>query len=795
MSVTCLNLINNLKKSVEETNDQLIDHMTEPGMRYEWACIKPSVNYDTYYQILKKKWENEVSYFVDQPEKCYSMISKIFSVYDFLKTNDLLYLLESENVERLANIDLEDLALNIVANNIMRGEIADFRFEKNAITTLSNLLEILREHCLCQSLDIFNFILNKYHRKYRIRFQGKNKEEIKNILRYDYQYLKNLLETTQFKSIENQHSRMTNDLTKQLTGLYGFSLESELDRLIPNELGSLKDFFMKVITTYYNNLHPIIWAQIFRKIIDDIFVELPFSPDEIFQFMSKHVLLNSGPFILKILQMIRPILTPELATKYNLTKLRYPVLQPHQIELILNRVVHQWDMYKILLSVSASVGHVVIVHRVDNPADIFVIKIIKPLAIAQSCWEYKILYNVFEEGTCEQIFLKNILESNGHELNVIHEKENMNKGHEYYTANYQEVFGVDIDAKLTAVREKEGVIREDSWFALAMTLAPGVPLSDLIETDSLEHDTKYRAKLHRCLDLLVSKFFYNIVKHGFYHGDLHSGNIFFSYQENQMTLIDFGAVGEINVFSDDLTIHQLLSIIVMSTFYDYDGILDTMTELVNSKCKENLIDTAKPEYETLKQFLCYHHLQNIKNHEKEKKKHEEYKKDIFSEQRINDEKSGIGLEEHIHKEITSIYTWLEYEPKGKEIVVENKDVLPVFTEILGDSESITFPKVLAEIIKFYAQSGVNIAIKFNNFYELQKAYSLLLGVLYKVHYNSYRIGIALEKAFKNWGLLPKIRNINTIKTIYDYYSESKEKFNKLISLIQIDPNYQDYCQS
>ena len=58
-----------------------------------------------------------------------------------------------------------------------------------------------------------------------------------------------------------------------------------------------------------------------------------------------------------------------------------------------------------------------------------------------------------------------------------------------------------------------------------MTLAPGVPVADLVESDLLKTDTPYRAKLHRCFDLLVYKFFLTIAKTGFYHGDLHAGNV------------------------------------------------------------------------------------------------------------------------------------------------------------------------------------------------------------------------------------------------------------------------------
>ena len=116
-----------------------------------------------------------------------------------------------------------------------------------------------------------------------------------------------------------------------------------------------------------------------------------------------------------------------MTEKYKLTKLTYPKLTNEQINLMLSKVVNNWDMYRIIDNHSASVGHVSKVIKTNNPDKPFMIKMIKPLAIAQSCWEYKTLYNVFKEGTCEQTFIKNILESNGRELNVLNEIENIKK--------------------------------------------------------------------------------------------------------------------------------------------------------------------------------------------------------------------------------------------------------------------------------------------------------------------------------------------------------------------------------
>ena len=59
-----------------------------------------------------------------------------------------------------------------------------------------------------------------------------------------------------------------------------------------------------------------------------------------------------------------------------------------------------------------------------------------------------------------------MLESNGRELNVLNEKENIQKGHKLYTENYQGAFGLNCRAHLTTIKVKEGIIPEDCWMKL-----------------------------------------------------------------------------------------------------------------------------------------------------------------------------------------------------------------------------------------------------------------------------------------------------------------------------------------
>jgi hypothetical protein len=797
MSSTCLNLFDKLNISIEQVNYQLVDNMTKKDMKYLWACIQPDVTYDFYFRNLSENWNFIVNELVKNPNKCSSRISEIIELYQYVNSDIVKNIYNDVSNNKLNMSEIESLIFKAVADYIEKSS-GEFKMSTNLFDTMKKLGKIYLETCNCELVDIFKIIVKKYKKKYRKKFEGKTKDEIVEILQKEFQNLKEkirkLFEEEKIGEINFSMESIMEKISYDLTGIYGFSVEKELDRLIPNELGSLKDFFMKIIVTYYNNLHPIVWAQIYRSTVNNLFVDLPSTPKEIFAFFSKQLLLNSGPFILKILQLIRPAISPQLAEKYNLTKLTYPLLSSKEVNLMLSRVVYEWDMYEVLENYSASVGHVVKVKKANYPLNVFIIKMIKPLAIAQSCWEYKTLYNVFSGESCEATFIKNILKSNGEEMNVKNEIENLEKGHQYYVDNYKDVFSIDLNANLSTVQNIPGILNPECWYALSMTVAPGIPLSKLVENDLVKNDTKYRAKLHRCLDVLVYKFYLNIIRNGFYHADLHAGNIFFSYEKSQLTLIDFGSTGELDVYSEKKDTKVIIDIIIKSLFYNYDEILDELTEYLNTVCTDTQIDMTSKEYMDLRNKLYDYRLVNLKLEREEKTKSKMYKKDIFGEKRIEEEKSNeMENQQKINFDPDnpeSIYSYLEIPPPKKETIVENRDVLPEFKETFGNKETISIVGALEMIVKFYALQGTNIAVKFSEFYEFQKAYALLLGVLNKVKYNMFRAGFALDRAIKNWENISVILHVGAISYMVQQYFRERAKAKNIKEYVMNNPNMQ-----
>jgi hypothetical protein len=558
---------------------------------------------------------------------------------------------------------------------------------------------------------------------------------------------------------------------------------------------------------------------------------------ELFQFFSKHLLLNSGPFILKILQQVRPIMSEEQRKTYNLSKLTYPKMTKSQYTLILSTVVKNWDNYKLLFDASASVGHVFFVEN-SITMEKFVVKVAKPLSIIQSCYEYSKLNNFFEKGTLEQNFVHNMLYSTGKELESHNEIKNINRGHKLYTMNYNDLYSnTDVNATLTTITVKENIIIDKCWFALTMTIAPGIPLSKLLEaqdTNILSKDTAYRAYLHRCFDLLIFKFFSNIIKNGFYHGDLHGGNVYFSFidepiRKAQITLIDFGAVGTVDIFSDNPDINDLIKIIIQSIFYNYDNLFDTLTDLLNRKSiNSTTIDKTSENYKSFKNELKKIKVTNIYNSikvsdidekfkesclinkertSKETLFHENHLKNVSKEKNIkhaacySNNNASIKAnyqEDKSNQSIESLYDYIDIhnsiENSNKTEQIDNTEPLPSFDcNVKSTSNIISFTEVINMIMEFCTKSNVNIPITIPDLYELLKAYILINGLASQINYESLRMSIVIKQ------ILYEFDNVfNVIKhplialkmySIYDIESKNHIKLlEKIDNLIKMKTN-------
>lgn len=278
--MSCIEIFTELSDIVNDINNEFIDKFTDKTTEYMLSCVKTDITYDNYYKLLKQQWDKKFNEFLNKTRQCSSMMNTIQSASKVLT---------AKTTEQQEDVIIDEIMKYIFSTK------QTYETSNDVKKTFEQIIQLFIQNCSCQMIDIFKVIIDKYQSKYiqPVNVHGRQ------LLKQHYDSFKKLM--TSLQNINFAQTLPT--LQSQLKLIYSFSIEDELNKLIPNELGSLKQFFIKVISAYYNNLHPIIWAQMYDQIVKNIFIDLPFSSEELFQFASKQILLNSGPFILKILQM------------------------------------------------------------------------------------------------------------------------------------------------------------------------------------------------------------------------------------------------------------------------------------------------------------------------------------------------------------------------------------------------------------------------------------------------------------------------------------------------------------
>lgn len=743
MKNPCTTFLTDLSDIINSQNDELVKMVIDMESN-NLICAAVDTSYDAYSVSLKKK---------------------IMSLLSNLS-------------------DCSSLAVNVALTGVDKGfekfgGINITQLSDNGLESILFLLRMYISSCQCNTKTIFSAMISTlgtaYSKKVADKAKGSNidlEKLIKKHLVEDYERFKKVIEDLKTYKIDYskryQNSMSGGNITEQL------SIRGELNSLIPNELGAMKEYFVNIIASYYEKLHPIIWAQIIKAAIDNFTKEAPMSYFELFSFGSKCLLVNSGPYILKILQLVRPVLSMELKQKYNLVNSSYPLMTDHQVNMICDKVFVKRDgspdpkkIYKKVVDFSASVGHVRLFQNVTldktDEKKVFILKIIKPLSIVQSCWERSVLAPLHTKGSCEYNFVMNMIESNGREMNVQNEKENINRAYDIYTSTYSDAFGFDSGHSLTTLENIDDIIDEKVWYALTVTVADGNPLSNFIEKHlHKDEESRYLASLHRCFDLLVYKFFQGIMTDGFYHGDLHAGNIFFSYSKKKMTLIDLGAVGDLQIFdtsSEDVAEKMKTLVRIFCKFIngDFVGILGVLSKYINTLCPVRDERSSEPKkvnendegYKNLEKVLAEFEAFNIANKDKNSKITENNREKIFSQDAIDKENYEVSNIVSKRIETNSMYDYLDLEMPVKETIEESRLTDVISDNNLEDTNSKSLVDVLEEIFKYYATFGVNIAIKFGDLYEFQKAYGLILGVAKQIKYNSVRMSYAIEKSLLN----------------------------------------------
>ena len=151
-----INLLYKLADAVDATNYKLIDHMTEPNMRYDNACIQPDLTYEYFYSELKQDWEKDVNYFLSHEEKCQSTASKIISLSSISGslvsnlsnyTKNITNLSDVFDPSKLKQSDIEDFLIDSLAGYLLDPMNAtSFTMQPKLTDTIIQLFMLLRSN-------------------------------------------------------------------------------------------------------------------------------------------------------------------------------------------------------------------------------------------------------------------------------------------------------------------------------------------------------------------------------------------------------------------------------------------------------------------------------------------------------------------------------------------------------------------------------------------------------------------------------------------------------------------------
>jgi hypothetical protein len=588
---------------------------------------------------------------------------------------------------------------------------------------------------LCKTNEILFSISKLYIDRY-VNTVGRDSQKLSAIISNMDSYMHRLL----------QSCKSQNTISK--------NIHNELNTMLPDTLGYTKTLLVNTISKYYEYIHPIVSAQILCALFRDFHRQLPTTRQDARMLFYRTILLNSGPLILKLMQMMTRVLPQKIKETYGFHSFTYPLMDRSTVDAIMSQILIQPQYCKRISDVSASVGHVRL-YKNDTPGphSQFVVKIIKPVTNAlTSCWESSLMDKMYAQDTRENRNIRLLLDAINNEFDLSKEAKNMQKGFEKYTCTYAETFDIDIDMKLTSTRPISGVLRPGIWQAVAMDVARGFPLSKVVKEPHHLNQRQFNT-LYRGMDLLVQRWLFCIVGCGFYHCDLHPGNIFFSPEDRTVTLIDWGAIGYIHMFARSSIMKMMRRIIAASIYDNFERVLDMLTAELNRN--EQLVDVTHSSYSKLKKKLR-EYKQRVKPHDVAAM-HE----DIF----------GMRQSEHAdEKHRPDIYN-----AKDDTVSESRFDATNELWDAHRKKRGVSFADVLHEIIMYYTMHDVNIQSEIPEVIEFQRAYATLLGTLMQLNYHSFRFRIALERAVGSWKRCMHIANGDAINEfITDLHAQKRE---------------------
>lgn len=670
----------------------------------------------------------------------------------------------------------------------------------------------------------WNNVIDKFF-NYIIEKKIISKNEIDNMMELN----KNLYFSNNWKiSIKNLHVIITskvfnldNNINRYFYDLWVNSNENSFNsvntfnnyidillKIISEIFQKIDYFFIKIIDSinkeylcihkiknyYFKNLHCLIWANVIKEVFNDIFFYKPQNCDELIHFIKKKIIVCSGPFITKI---------------YNNEK--YPIMSENETNNVLSKGIKFFNRYKIISHKCATIGHICFTIRIDKPSKVFVLKIIKPLSVAISCWEHQTLKNKNLEHKFN--FIKNILQKNSVEMLAKNEINNILNGFKFYNCDYSEIFDYKLNCKLTTVKYLSDIVKEHCWYIIPMTLAQGTCL------DSLDKIKYSKFKLHRTLDLLIYKTLFNLFDSGWYHKELNISNLF--YHEfnniNLLTIIDFGSVGNIDLFSSNNENKLFVKFIMYIWFYNYDQLFNDLCVICKLRNKNK--QETKQMYDVRNKLLKYRRI-NFRYHKKYfnigemyfeseqlyKEKYNEKKNLLSRLNMLNKTESDINLDKlninkpdinkpdinkpdtnldklDINKPDTNLYKLdiNKYDTNSTKLYTNNSYTTEKINPNKINKIELVLPiKIVQTILDFFMSRNIHVSEIIPNIYSFYKAYEHLVKVLITTDYDIRRthfiVSLLLKRISAPWKNFNKLFKLNETFYFINTFKEEESNF-------------------
>lgn len=309
----------------------------------------------------------------------------------------------------------------------------------------------------------------------------------------------------------------------------------------------IKKLAEEMLPKFYDSLPVRMKAKIIASV-------LRLSPDASATHQASEVLQSSGPIAQKLFQLIgRESNSPEMAIVLEELQANVkPIPQAEIVQVVEARLGKKIPEVFSSFSEPVASGTVGQVHfaTLASSGEQVAVKVRRPGVEAAYRGELEAL-RLATKGTDKAQLVVKIESTVGRELNFLLESHNLKAGEVYIN----DKSGIKIASLVDGIAPHEDL--------LVMRKAEGMKINRFVRATDL---VKRGEAMSRLLDAWVLE---SVFRDGFFHGDLHPGNVFFKLDDKarngyELTMLDFGNAGRITLTQQKAFVKMLAAITLRS---------------------------------------------------------------------------------------------------------------------------------------------------------------------------------------------------------------------------------------